>query len=59
MFYQRGDFCFVLQGRHFSYLNRELKEAQLCLVHTPSFDLESEVFPERSDGVGGRITFCS
>ena len=45
-----GDFCFVLQGRHFSYLNRELKEAQLCLVHTPSFDLESEVFPERSDG---------
>ena len=45
-----GDFCVVLQGQHFSYLNRELKEAQICLVHTPSFDLKSEVFMENSDG---------
>lgn len=45
-----GDFCVVLQGQHFSYLNPELKEAQICLVHTPSFDLSSEVFIDNSDG---------
>ena len=45
-----GDFCVVLQGQHFSYLNREMKEAQICLMHTPSFDLNSEVFMENSSG---------
>jgi mannose-6-phosphate isomerase-like protein (cupin superfamily) len=45
-----GDFCVVPQGRHFSYLNRELKEAKICLVHTPCFDLNSEVFMEKTDG---------
>jgi mannose-6-phosphate isomerase-like protein (cupin superfamily) len=44
-----GDFCVVPQGQHFSYLNRELKEAQICLVHTPCFDLNSEVFLEKPD----------
>jgi len=45
-----GDFCMVLQGQHFSYLNRELKEAQICLVHTPTFDFKSEVFLKKTDG---------
>jgi mannose-6-phosphate isomerase-like protein (cupin superfamily) len=45
-----GDFCVVPQGHHFSYLNRESKEAQICLVHTPCFDINSEVFIEKSDG---------
>jgi len=41
-----GDLCIVPKGRHFSYRNREPNEARICLVHTPSFDLESEVFME-------------
>jgi mannose-6-phosphate isomerase-like protein (cupin superfamily) len=45
-----GDFCVVPQGQHFSYLNRELKKAQICLVHTPYFDINSEVFIQKSDG---------
>ncbi len=45
-----GDFCVVLRGQHFSYLNRESKEARVCLVHTPSFDLKSEMFIDSSDG---------
>lgn len=45
-----GDFCVVPQGQHFFYLNRESREAQMCLVHAPSFDLNSEVFVEKSDG---------
>jgi mannose-6-phosphate isomerase-like protein (cupin superfamily) len=39
-----GDFCFVQQGKRFAYANRGASPAQLVLVHTPSFDLESEVF---------------
>jgi mannose-6-phosphate isomerase-like protein (cupin superfamily) len=39
-----GDFCLVAQGERFSYANRGASPAQLVLVHTPSFDLESEVF---------------
>ena len=39
-----GDFCLVPKGRRFSYLNRESREAQLVLVHTPSFNLNAEVF---------------
>jgi mannose-6-phosphate isomerase-like protein (cupin superfamily) len=45
-----GDFCVVPQGLHFSYRNREAKEAQICLVHTPSFDINSEVLMDESDG---------
>ncbi len=40
-----GDLCVVDQGRHFSYVNRTQDAARLLLVHTPSFQLESEVFP--------------
>lgn len=39
-----GDFCFVKQGRRFSYVNETSKLATLVLVHTPSFDLSQEVF---------------
>jgi mannose-6-phosphate isomerase-like protein (cupin superfamily) len=38
------DFCFVAQGRRFAYRNAGASPAMLVLVHTPSFDLESEVF---------------
>ena len=39
-----GDFCFVKQGRRFSYSNETPQLATLVLVHTPSFDLREEVF---------------
>lgn len=39
-----GDFCLVRQGQHFRYENRGGEAATLILVHTPSFDLASEVF---------------
>ena len=39
-----GDFCFVRQGRRFSYSNDGPEPATVVLVHTPSFDLEQEVF---------------
>ena len=39
-----GDFCFVKQGRRFSYVNRGPNLAAAVLVHTPSFDLREEVF---------------
>jgi mannose-6-phosphate isomerase-like protein (cupin superfamily) len=38
------DFCFVEQGKRFSYRNDGPSMAVLVLVHTPSFDIESEVF---------------
>jgi mannose-6-phosphate isomerase-like protein (cupin superfamily) len=39
-----GDFCFVKQGRRFSYSNETSELATLVLVHTPNFDLREEVF---------------
>jgi mannose-6-phosphate isomerase-like protein (cupin superfamily) len=42
-----GDFCFVKQGRRFSYSNQGAALATLVLVHTPSFDLGQEVLVER------------
>ena len=39
-----GDFCLVRQGQRFWYENRAAEAATLILVHTPSFDLASEVF---------------
>ena len=42
-----GDFCFVKQGRRFSYSNESSELAILVLVHTPSFDLGEEVFVGR------------
>jgi mannose-6-phosphate isomerase-like protein (cupin superfamily) len=39
-----GDFCLVAQGEHFSYRNVSDEPARLFLVHTPNFDLDTEVF---------------
>jgi len=39
-----GDFCLVVQGQRFSYKNPSQESVRLVLVHTPGFDLESEVF---------------
>jgi len=39
-----GDFCLVPQGARFSYRNGSDTPATLCLVHTPGFDPDSEVF---------------
>lgn len=39
-----GDFCLVAQGERFSYRNASDAPAQVCLFHTPSFDLDAEVF---------------
>jgi mannose-6-phosphate isomerase-like protein (cupin superfamily) len=41
-----GDLCIVAKGAHFSYRNSGPREARLHIVHTPSFDLGSEVFVE-------------
>ncbi len=43
-----GDFCFVKQGRRFRYENPTSSPAKLVLVHTPNFNLESEVFVKES-----------
>src|SRR5262245_60905149 len=43
-----GDFCFVPRGTRFRYVNPSAAPARLVLVHTPSFDLASEVFVEPS-----------
>jgi len=42
-----GDFCFVKQGRRFSYANEGATAATAVLVHTPGFDLRDEVFVGR------------
>ena len=39
-----GDFCLVSQGDRFSYRNASSEPARLILFHTPSFDIDSEVF---------------
>ena len=39
-----GDFCFVEQGKRFAYENRGSSAATVVLVHSPRFDLDSEVF---------------
>jgi len=41
-----GDFCYVVQGSHFSYRNDGAEPAMLVLVHTPSFDPDAEKFVE-------------
>ena len=38
-----GDFCVVPRGSRFSYSNPSATIARLVLVHTPRFDLDSEV----------------
>jgi mannose-6-phosphate isomerase-like protein (cupin superfamily) len=42
----RGDLAIVPVGTVFSYSNKTGTEARLLLVHTPSFELDQEVFPE-------------
>lgn len=44
---EAGDVCFVPQGRCFSYRNTSDGPATLCLVHTPGFDPDAEVFITR------------
>ena len=39
-----GDVCLFPQGKRFDYINSGSDSAKLILVHTPSFDLDSEVF---------------
>jgi mannose-6-phosphate isomerase-like protein (cupin superfamily) len=41
-----GDVCVILKGQRFSYRNTSGKPARVVLVHTPRFDLQSEVFEE-------------
>jgi len=41
-----GDTCIVKQGQQFSYSNSTATESKLILFHTPSFDLNAEVFEE-------------
>jgi mannose-6-phosphate isomerase-like protein (cupin superfamily) len=41
-----GDLCVVRKGEKFSYQNENDEPARILLVHTPSFDLEQEVFEE-------------
>ena len=45
---ETGDLCVVSQGRRFSYINRSQDAARLLLVHTPSFQLDTEVFISQS-----------
>ena len=42
----QGDACVILKGQKFSYKNDSDEPAKLILVHTPSFNLEFEVFEE-------------
>jgi mannose-6-phosphate isomerase-like protein (cupin superfamily) len=44
-----GDVGVVLKGQKFSYENKSGEPAKLILVHTPSFNLDFEVF-DRSKG---------
>ena len=41
---EAGDFCLVEQGQRFAYRNATPEPATLVLVHTPSFELDAEVF---------------
>lgn len=43
---ESGDFCLVRQGQKFSYQNMQERPATLVLVHTPPFDLDSEMFED-------------
>jgi len=40
----KDDFLVVLKGQHFSYKNLQKCESPLILIHTPSFDINSERF---------------
>ena len=40
----KGDFCIVSKGQQFSYRNNTQRSTIIILIHTPSFDIDSEVF---------------
>ncbi len=42
-----GDFCLVKCGQQFGYENKDSQSVILFLVHTPSFDIDAEVFVEQ------------
>lgn len=44
-----GDCCTITQGTRFSYRNASDETARLLLVHTPSFDLDAEVFEDDAE----------
>jgi len=41
---EEGDLCIVNKGQRFAYRNEGPDPAALILMHTPSFDLNSEIF---------------
>ena len=41
-----GDCCVIPRGTRFSYRNASHETARVLLVHTPSFDLDAEVFED-------------
>lgn len=41
-----GDVCVILKNEQFSYRNDMQIMSKMVLIHTPAFDLESEVFEE-------------
>ena len=41
---ETGDFCLVSRGQRFSYENETDETSSLLLVHSPSLDLEAEIF---------------
>ena len=43
---EAGDVCLIRKGQRFSYHNLSQDKANLLLVHTPMFDIESEVFED-------------
>ena len=41
-----GDLCIIRKGGQFSYENTTAEISRILLIHTPSFDLDEEVFEE-------------
>ena len=41
-----GDVCIIPKGVRFWYMNQGATDAKLILIHTPGFQLESEVFED-------------
>jgi mannose-6-phosphate isomerase-like protein (cupin superfamily) len=44
-----GDCCTITRGTRFSYRNASDETARFHLVHTPSFDLDAEVFEDDAE----------
>jgi len=44
-----GDSCVVKKNEIFSYRNESAEPARLILIHTPSFDMDCEVFFDDKD----------